>query len=1286
MILSSLTHAKSNGSSLFAILSLDILQSLDEDKLEALRSININSIGDLLYCRFFHTAQVLMAISRKEIGHNISLEKLLNDKYVNKKPSELPDLPLIAIEGIGEVTAKVFNASFGITTVRELAIFPPFIESQEYLIPDTEVFNESASAPEDLMPKIVGSTHSIARFNQYIKDEELKLNLGLVSKAQEGKSRDINQELYDIFITSNARMFLGYIAGFKQKWVNMGTHLGEIVHSLALAPGESRNIAIIEWYRRQSSNRDEKTIVDEKLTNNLVHSRALNEVVKSTAREHLYGKTNIKSSTKTSGFGITAGAGGGASSGTSASGDLTSIAGFPLKVASSILSSFAGSAGISAVYSDNEQVGKIKSSSRGFREVLGDIQQNITDSTVQNASNIRSLYSTVVVTDTQAEKEDIQTRNVTNYNHSHALTIQYYEVLQKYNIVMELESWQPVVYLPFKPIQFTMPVIQKYWHLFSKFFANAFPEMYEGFNYQIKKYKAKPEGFDYTGELSVLEIRINTSNGAFPNYTFKRFQNDENIMVEDGLYLHIKPEGFGFKHPIFKSSSIFNINKLIKEKGISDKGLMISDFASLEFLWDPNYSKNSIEKPISNDRGNVQIFLEIDLIDIHGKKFTAQKSYYKEFTFNDLFENYKNSIPIIVSNSLASDIKFILDEISGQNMIEVSQEIEKHFNQHKYGYTRFLLNNIEIDQLIDIVESLTFANTENKGINIGKPLPLPEEKEKELVDYLHPLPIAITENYLIFEPKKLKESEKGDLIWSYLTSLNSDLVAYKNDRSTKVQDTVFLPTAGVFAEAILGRSNASEILDPRRFWNWQDSPIPNSAPQLAAIEAGKHTVINMGQSLDPNAPASTLNIITPPQFPMPTSLNAALQAVQNGNMFRDMSKTGELVTVLGNLANLANSTAQLAGNLSGEAAENALNGAIELGKQVAGMVNKATEAWDGLNIPTSTAYVPENHTQVQAGKNRKEIKPPSKKEPPTPNPTPKEPGDEAKLIDVHCVMSTSIPTEAWVFNFIGDFGWEDLFKAIVVNPLNFQEDLLLNAVRSFIGFNGSSIQSDDEKAIDNLATLEVKFKVNVQTLQITNLEKKINFSQPQIFWSIELDKDTKYPAWGRQIPQGVKRWDVHIPKESGEKIYEEIFTPSGGKREVQFIFNEIKPYFPDSLVNKMINDSPLEAELELPLPIPLPIGLKPKIKLSLSKLIEAIINSKLPGIYAKFNIQIKKGPEPNTLVLVPICTHDSFPEFYLRINDELAYEYKCSNNSLPNNMETSRQIKEMIGKPIVLKK
>ena len=531
---SSLHHAKANGTSLFAILSLNVLQSLDEEKAQSLRAIGIHSIGDLLHYKPLHISQLLMAVHTGEIGHDILLDNYLDTAYVNKKPSELADLPIVAIEGIGGSTKMVFNESFGITTIRELSLFPPFIEAQNYLSPDPEVFNEPASAPEDLMPKILGNTSSIARYSSFVMDEEIRMDksLGIQTKIRKAFP---NPELIQLFNAGNFECFLGYIAGFKQSWINMGTHLGEIIHSLALAPGESRNIAVIEWYRRQSSNRSEETLVDEQLSNSLTHTRALDEVTKVTAQEHQSGQTDTMNNTtstansESKGFNL--------GSAVSAVADLTAVVGFPMTAAQSIAGNF--NSGNSSVHSNNTQIGTISSSSSGNRDILGEMSQNITESTLQNSSNIRSLWSTVVVTDEQTEREDIQTRNVTNYNHSHALTVQYFEVLQKYHVKLELNNWTPVLYLPFRPLDFNLNIIQKYWHLLKLPLQRFFPEKFEKYHPYISEPLSLGNNGIEGGNYQVTKVKVVVSSSIqqwyHSNDAFGNFQQTHPLSY---LWLH----------------------------------------------------------------------------------------------------------------------------------------------------------------------------------------------------------------------------------------------------------------------------------------------------------------------------------------------------------------------------------------------------------------------------------------------------------------------------------------------------------------------------------------------------------------------------------------------------------------------------------------------------------------------------------------------------------------------------------------------------------------------------
>src|SRR5262249_9768793 len=95
-----------------------------------------------------------------------------------------------------------------------------------------------------------------------------------------------------------------------------------------------------------------------------------------------------------------------------------------------------------------------------------------------------------------------------------------------------------------------------------------------------------------------------------------------------------------------------------------------------------------------------------------------------------------------------------------------------------------------------------------------------------------------------------------------------------------------IPTGGVFAEAVLGRSNSAEKLDITRFWHWEDSPIPMLPTEIAPVQTGSRATpedLTPGQLSPP-----LLNIVNPTSLPDPTGLGAALNALATLN-FRDMS-------------------------------------------------------------------------------------------------------------------------------------------------------------------------------------------------------------------------------------------------------------------------------------------------------------------------------------------------------------------------------------------------------------
>jgi hypothetical protein len=142
---------------------------------------------------------------------------------------------------------------------------------------------------------------------------------------------------------------------------------------------------------------------------------------------------------------------------------------------------------------------------------------------------------------------------------------------------------------------------------------------------------------------------------------------------------------------------------------------------------------------------------------------------------------------------------------------------------------------------------------------------------------------------------------------------------------------VALSTRGVFAEAMLGHCNASELIDNTRFWDWQQSPIPRMAPEIAPITA----VTPQPQQPNLNAtplPASIVNIVNPPNAPDPTGMSAAMNLLATPNIFRDMSGRAETADILKNLADNAVKIAAIAtGAMAGQSGSGGGSGTVRKG-------------------------------------------------------------------------------------------------------------------------------------------------------------------------------------------------------------------------------------------------------------------------------------------------------------------------------------------------------------------
>src|SRR5262249_15670708 len=207
-----------------------------------------------------------------------------------------------------------------------------------------------------------------------------------------------------------------------------------LLHSVALAPGESTRIAVVDWSRKSRAGQTEEIAEAEDLLNDTAHNRSISEVTEAVAKEAQSGfshtETDFTTSQKGGSFGL-------------------GLAG--------MVDGVAGTLGLGGSAGDAPTSGSADSYPSRSRPppLPPPLLQQISDRRHQQAHAARTRRASVVREVSQSEHEDISTRVVTNYNHMHALTVQYYEVLQLFRTETSVVRADRVVFIPFQLIDFT---------------------------------------------------------------------------------------------------------------------------------------------------------------------------------------------------------------------------------------------------------------------------------------------------------------------------------------------------------------------------------------------------------------------------------------------------------------------------------------------------------------------------------------------------------------------------------------------------------------------------------------------------------------------------------------------------------------------------------------------------------------------------------------------------------------------------------------------------------------
>ena len=285
---------------------------------------------------------------------------------------------------------------------------------------------------------------------------------------------------------------------------------------------------------------------------------------------------------------------------------------------------------------------------------------------------------------------------------------------------------------------------------------------------------------------------------------------------------------------------------------------------------------------------------------------------------------------------------------------KASKELVEHLEANRLHYSQAVFRRLDASTLALLLSPYQYE---------GAPV-------TQLID---PLPIAAPGNFLVFrmhpdasKDAQLETADGPTPAAEWQQWLRDHNISMANVR----EEIVPLPSGGVFAEAVLGRFNAAEKLDLTRFWNWQDSPIPLQPTEIAPIQMGSR---GQPENLTPGQFSQPLvNIVNPTSLPDPAGLGAIMGAIQNGNMFRDMSG---LAATIGLARAGLEATSEGAGRAGAQAGANLVTAAqkeVEMAKTAvaamqAMMGNPNAQSGSGASISAQGAKINQGKSMDERG-------------------------------------------------------------------------------------------------------------------------------------------------------------------------------------------------------------------------------------------------------------------------------------------------------------------------------
>ncbi|MCK8607921.1 hypothetical protein [Agromyces sp. C10] len=637
----------------------------------------------------------------------------------------------------------------------------------------------------------------------------------------------------------------GHLVRFVQRWRADGYSFGRLLHSLALAPGQAKSIAVVDWRRDETGSKSDSVMTRDTLIAEIDRSRTVTEDVDSVLRETLSGT----SSSFSVGGGLAGGGGAtGAPGGTGASGS--------------------GGIGIGVGYAT------ASAEQDSYRSLAASMQQGLRDRTAQAATAVREQRTTVVRTVSQTERSQAVTEVIANHNRNHAMTVLYFEVLRHLVVSTEVAEVTPCLFVPLPTVPFTAE---------SALAHRARLEPITDPQYR--------GGYDAARRLLLPPAPpapLRVIRGSFELATIasspKEADEDEPQQEPDDAetppYARLE-----LRAVLTDGRRSLPMDVDLASEHLGDRRWLFA-FQSMSDSAIPVNGIRSLEIRFLDRAPSASGPFRIAELEVSGAGEDGEVSLARSVGTTAL-RNARVVTPIVVPRTPTTEAEDAL----------AVRELLGHLNQQRIRFHKAIWAGFDRDELFAMLDE--------------RLMPGDRSTSRSLASVVRPEPVAFIGNSMVFPvvPGVDMDGIGGnDLIDRYRVAI--------------AEQRVTLPTGGVFAEAVLGTSEAAEKIDDSRFWKWDEHPL-DLPSELQPVSLDSRAS-DMHLDITPAGP-SLISMQQPSAAPDPSGLAPALAAIARGDAFRDVTAVDRVTQNSIDALRQAVQTAQALGEKAGENATTAFS-------------------------------------------------------------------------------------------------------------------------------------------------------------------------------------------------------------------------------------------------------------------------------------------------------------------------------------------------------------------------